>query len=390
MSDIDPSFLDDMLEMKPSLTQPLLVKRGSTGADEFGIDELIAALSGSHRLEQLTDADCPEWYDQRGQCAFVRWSIRQEWRDSLKWRLDHDVDAVLIKPQPHFFHIKRLVTQTWLGLDNDGHLVTLIRPGDLTKTEKGLLSAGITREHVAAHSTYLHEYWINNKLTETGRLHVLIDVKGWVHQDMSIFPIIPSTKGYYHIIASIKIINAPIGDRCLMALFSTLLRPLIGKKATDFVSMVSDDKRAIAKLLLKTIPAGILPREYGGTSDLPFDEIPAEAELADYTRRLNRVGCIARAIEQIDECLPRATPTGSTARATSPGAATTQDDNARAEQSGAQTYQARERSLTDHEAELDARTRELRETASKIEQELRELLELRARRRAAKHTSQVL
>jgi hypothetical protein len=207
---------------------------------------------------------------------------------------------------------------------------------------------------------------------------------------MSIFPIIPSTKGYYHIIASIKIINAPIGDRCLMALFSTLLRPLIGKKATDFVSMVSDDKRAIAKLLLKTIPAGILPREYGGTSDLPFDEIPAEAELADYTRRLNRVGCIARAIEQIDECLPRATPTGSTARATSPGAATTQDDNARAEQSGAQTYQARERSLTDHEAELDARTRELRETASKIEQELRELLELRARRRAAKHTSQVL
>jgi hypothetical protein len=84
---------------------------------------------------------------------------------------------VLSKPQPRFFQIKCLFPHCWLGLDNDRHRVTLEQFGEMTKNLHNMKDAGITPDEFAAHFVYLHEYWIKNQGTKTGRLHRIVDLK---------------------------------------------------------------------------------------------------------------------------------------------------------------------------------------------------------------------
>jgi hypothetical protein len=176
----------------------------------------------------------------------------------------------------------------------------------VAKNVQDMKDADITPEEFAAHCVYLNEYWIKNKVTKTGRLHKIVDLKGFGLSQMSqklvdwFSPMNHAMQQYPELIVSIKIINAPSTFRWLWK----MIQPFLAKKTTDKISMVSGGDKEIAKELLKTIPAGILLKEFGGTWALPFKEIPTEIETADYTRRLN----LNNSVESIDDWLPKPPP----------------------------------------------------------------------------------
>jgi len=259
--------------------------------EEKGINDLLHALSGAHDTT-LTDADCPQkWFDATD--GDEKDAIRQ-WKESLEWRREFEVDTVLSKPQEHFFEIKNRIPHCWFGIDKEGHLVTLEKFSTVKSDVHKLKQIGITPEKFAAHAVFLNEFWIKNKLTKTGRLNKILDLQGFgvsqlTREVISYFqPMNHAMQQYPELIIKVFIINAPTSFRFAWRIVS----PFLAKKTTEKIKFPSGNDKVLKELLGTMIPAEILPLEYGGTFGGEFKDMEFEREVAAYIRQLNRINSV--------------------------------------------------------------------------------------------------
>eukprot|EP00516_Mucochytrium_quahogii_P005816 CAMPEP_0203757786 /NCGR_PEP_ID=MMETSP0098-20131031/10688_1 /ASSEMBLY_ACC=CAM_ASM_000208 /TAXON_ID=96639 /ORGANISM=" , Strain NY0313808BC1" /LENGTH=942 /DNA_ID=CAMNT_0050650019 /DNA_START=270 /DNA_END=3094 /DNA_ORIENTATION=+ len=305
-------------------------KRGLSESKE-GIDGLISALGGADD-EHWDDADCPQkWFDATdGNRADA---IRQ-WKESLQWRKDNDIDAVLSKPQSHFFTIKQLFPHCWFGLDKNGHLVTLERFGTVKKNVQDLKAAGVTAEAFADHCVFMNEYWIHNKITKTGRLNKIVDLKGFGISQLSkevinyFQPMNHAMQQYPELLIKVNLINAPSSFRFAWR----IVTPFLAKKTTEKIQVLSGNEKTIIDTLTGQIDTSILPPEYGGTMELDMTDIELEKTTAAYVRKLNKNAGVPNTddwLEDEDELMAQSPPIIpiATPEATAAAGGVTGDDN---------------------------------------------------------------
>ncbi|GBG27856.1 Phosphatidylinositol/phosphatidylcholine transfer protein SFH9, partial [Hondaea fermentalgiana] len=256
-------------------------------SDEKGIEELLQALSGAFD-ESLTDENCPKkWFDATDNNR--KEAVRQ-WRESLQWRRENEVDKVLSKPQENFFRIKTLFPHAWFGNDSENHLVTLERFSEVRKNVDDLKKAGITPEDFAAHCVFLNEFWIKNRLTKTGRLNKIIDLKGFglsqlTREVINYFqPMNHAMQQYPELIIKVYVINAPSSFRFIWGAVS----PFLAKKTTEKINFPSGSDEKLKALLRSMMDPSILPEEYGGSFTGELRDIAFERSAAASIRKLNR------------------------------------------------------------------------------------------------------
>ena len=75
---------------------------------------------------------------------------------TLKWRQEHDIDHILVKPHPKFDICKAVFPHYFLGRDHKGDVIFLQRPAlmDIPKGKKN----GLTMEEMLMHYVYVNEY----------------------------------------------------------------------------------------------------------------------------------------------------------------------------------------------------------------------------------------
>ncbi|GBG27855.1 Phosphatidylinositol/phosphatidylcholine transfer protein SFH9 [Hondaea fermentalgiana] len=276
--------LDDVNDEDSSLRQ---LSADIPDSDTKGIEELLQALSGAFD-ESLTDAECPKkWFDATDNHR--KEAIRQ-WKESLKWRRENDIDKILSKPQGNFFRIKSLFPHAWFGNDADDNLVTLERFSDVRKNVDALKKAGITAEDFAAHCVFLNEFWIKNRLTRTGRLNKIVDIKDvglaqLTREVINYFqPMNHAMQQYPELIVNIYVVNASLSFRFIWA----AVKPFLAKKTTEKIHFPSGSNEKLKALLRSLMDPSILPEEYGGTFTGELHDTALERSTAAIVRKLNR------------------------------------------------------------------------------------------------------
>ena len=246
---------------------------------------MIEALRGADIYDSITNDDCPKkWYDATD--GKVKDALKQ-WRGSLLWRRNKNIDSILMRPQAKFFLIKRLIPHAWLGNDYDGNLVTFEHYGNLNRNIKDLLAAGVTSEDFAYHVVFLNEYWIRNKLSSTGRLHKILDFKGLSVPQVTLQvlkylePLNRCMQQYPEMLVKVIVINAPSSFRFIWR----IVTPLLAKKTTEKIRITT--QHLALEDIWASCPKEILPTECNGDLDGPFESFPLERALADFVRNLN-------------------------------------------------------------------------------------------------------
>jgi len=295
--DFDPSLKYNILDLdedekslgeKRAKRQRLKLQAQNTVRDlsqsKLGVDALISALCGAFD-DSLRDEDVPQkWIDAtdtREQAIF-------QWRGALKWRREYDIDNILDVPQPHYEEIKSLSVYGWLGLDNEQSLVVLQKLShEFKQSIEKFRELGVTPQMFAAQSVFLNEYWIKNRLSPTGRICHILDLKGFALSTVSkgvidyLMPMNRCMQQYPELLLHVYVINAPNSFRWIWRIIS----PFLAKKTTEKFQVIPDKK--IKERLSAIIPVDLLPAEYGGNNETPLYESPFEKQLLEFVREVN-------------------------------------------------------------------------------------------------------
>lgn len=272
-------------------------------SDEKGIEELLQALSGAFD-ESLTEDNIPKkWFDATDN---NRKDAMRQWQGSLQWRREENVDQILNRPLPDFFRIKKRFPHCWFGNDHDGHLVTLERFTDVKRNVEELKKANITAEDFAYHCVFLNEFWIKNRLTKTGRLNKIIDLKGFSIGQLSrevinyFQPMNHCMQQYPELIIKVYVINAPSSFRFIWGVVS----PFLAKKTTEKINFPSGSDEKLKALLRSLMDPAILPTEYGGDFQGALEDVKLERTVAAAIRQLN----IDKGVESPEDWAPNELP----------------------------------------------------------------------------------
>jgi len=255
-----------------------------------GIDGVIAALDVSRLEGQMTEDDLP--YNWLIAVNDDRKEALRRWIDSLEWRKTADVETILTKPQPHFFTIKTLWPQYFVGVEKEGNLVTIEKFKGLDTICKGMKKQGVSPDDFASHCVFLNEYWIKKKVASHGKLIKILDVSGLafglslsiviryfsrMNQDMQQYP---------EILNRCYIVNVKEAGSAFRFIFRLLPRFLEQRTFEKIIEV--KDVNSPDNPLFKIMDRDQLPVELGGTFSGKLRELDLEEQAADYARELNR------------------------------------------------------------------------------------------------------
>lgn len=265
------------------------------------IDGVLLAFDSSYLSKPKSMDDLP--YNWVLGTNYDREEALRRWIESLEWRRDNHVDHILEKgPFPtcssveemkrKFFLMKSLWPQHFLGVDDEGNLVTLERFHGLDNICKEFRRNGITPNEFAFYCVFLNEYWIHHRMCKTGQLVKIMDVSG-----LSIgfnIPLIVKYFGrmngcmqkYPEIVLKSYFVNVEKAGTPFKILFKLLPRFLDARTFAK-IQQVKLDTQEGNQMIRATVDPKLLPKDLGGEfiGDV-IDDYPLEHQIAEYVRNL--------------------------------------------------------------------------------------------------------
>ncbi|CAM9257695.1 unnamed protein product [Phaeothamnion confervicola] len=208
------------------------------------------------------------------------------WQQTLTWRAQEGVDAVLDEPYELFDVIKSFYFHCFHLPDRFGNLTYYEKPALMNW--EGLRAYGIQKDELIRHCIYTFEYlWQRLQPRQTQKLTMVLDLEGvrmrdFAGEGMALLKSTVSMMSAHYPQRSFKILilNAPATFNLIFA----GIRPLLAEHTRQKIAVLSP--AAAAKGLLEVVDTANLPREYGGTCIVPLGESAYEQRTRQHVQHV--------------------------------------------------------------------------------------------------------
>eukprot|EP00924_Labyrinthula_sp_SR-Ha-C_P005864 augustus_masked-scaffold_14-processed-gene-7.6-mRNA-1 protein AED:1.00 eAED:1.00 QI:0/-1/0/0/-1/1/1/0/1005 len=210
------------------------------------------------------------------------------WQRCIEWRREKNIDEVIKTPQPKFKEIKQEMPHLLLGNDSDGNLCVLLDISNVKEKFQKLHGHGVHPEIFSLHHVFVQEFWIKGRLTRTGQIKQIIDLKGvsFFSFNTLVLSYLSASKdifvNYPECLVAIYLVNVPTSFKMIWKVVS----PFLDKNTLSKIRVFTGKAESWKKKLRTEMPVDILPVSYGGDHADEPSSYPIEKGLEDFVKSL--------------------------------------------------------------------------------------------------------
>lgn len=266
---------------------------GKSDESSSGVSEPGSSAGSGDASELLPDDELDSRFLEG--CNGDVEDAKRRYVKTMAWRKEHAIDAIFLRPAPHFDVMKESFVHYTHKKDKLGHPLSIERLGSMKKSMEHFVAHGVSEDDAVLHNILLQEFlWkvVDPRPFPEGVMLKIYDIKGISMSDVS-GDVFNYMKQLGEVVAEynperiyqVFILHPPSWFNFIWKLVS----PLINPKTRERVHVLRGQKE-IQKALLEFVDADCLPVEYGGTCSCSGDcslYSPEETDLREYMAFVN-------------------------------------------------------------------------------------------------------
>jgi len=236
------------------------------------------------------------------------------WTKTLAWRKANNVDHILSQPHPKFDLIKKMYPQAFHYKDKQGHVCFYEILGKLQVGE--LLRQGVDLSDLTKHIIVQQEFlWGILQPAQTDRVTLVMDLKGVSFADVT-----GEVVNFAKMAVGLTSTHYPARSCRMLIVFVPgwfnlifrFIKPMLNEDTKRKIIFL-DEREIREGAMLEFIDSEFLPKEYGGTCEVPLGKSPFEVQLKGIVDAAGAAAAVAAAATAAAAAAAAATATAAAA-----------------------------------------------------------------------------